>query len=92
MRDPKRIYEFCNELATIWATNVPDWRFGQMMMNVLGKMQSGGRDPFFPEEDEMIKFFREFFDMKCTFYGIDTPDFDVASDDELRALFGIGGG
>lgn len=29
---------------------------------------------------------------KCTFYGIDTPDFDVASDDELRALFGIGGG
>ena len=30
--------------------------------------------------------------IKCTFYGIDTPDFDVASDDELRALFGIGGG
>lgn len=30
--------------------------------------------------------------MKCTFYGIDTPDFDVASNDELRALFGIGGG
>lgn len=25
-------------------------------------------------------------------YSIDTPDFDVASDDELRALFGIGGG
>lgn len=29
--------------------------------------------------------------IKCTFYGIDAPDFDVASDDELWALFGIGG-
>lgn len=28
---------------------------------------------------------------KCTFYGIDTPDFDVASDDELQTLLGIGG-
>lgn len=27
--------------------------------------------------------------IKCTFYGIDTPDFDVASDDELRSLLGI---
>lgn len=30
--------------------------------------------------------------IKCTFLGIDTPDFDVASDDELQALLGIGGG
>lgn len=29
--------------------------------------------------------------IKCTFYGIDTPDFDVASDDEIQAIFGIGG-
>lgn len=27
--------------------------------------------------------------IKCTFYGIDTPDFDVASDDELRSLFSM---
>lgn len=64
VRDPNRIYIFCNELASIWATKAPDWRFGQMMMNVLGKMQSGGRDPFFPEEDEMIEFFHEFFNVK----------------------------
>ena len=63
MRDKKRIYKFCNELAAIWETKAPDWRFGQMMMNVLGKMQSGGRDPFFPEEDEMIEFLRKFFAM-----------------------------
>lgn len=30
--------------------------------------------------------------IKCTFYGIEGSDFDVASDDELKALFGIGGG
>lgn len=29
--------------------------------------------------------------MKCTFYGVESADFDVASDDELQALFGIGG-
>lgn len=29
--------------------------------------------------------------IKCTFYGINTPDFDIASDDELRALLVIGG-
>lgn len=25
----------------------------------------------------------------CTFYGIDTPDFDTATDDELCSLFGV---
>ena len=63
MRDKKRIYKFIAELVNPFLIKAPDWRFGQMMMNVLGKMQSGGRDPFFPEEDEMIEFFREFFDM-----------------------------
>lgn len=61
MRDPKRIYEFCNELATIWATKAPDLRFGQLMLNVLGDMQASGRDPFFQEEAEMLEFFREYF-------------------------------
>jgi len=61
MRDTKRIKKFCNELAKIWEKKCPDWRFGQMMINVLGAMQSNGRDPFFPEEAEMIKFFKEYF-------------------------------
>lgn len=64
MRDKKRIYEFCNELADLWANNVPDWRFGQLMLNVLGEMQAGGRDPFFPEEKEMMEFFKKFFKSK----------------------------
>ncbi len=61
MRDSKRIHTFCNELAELWITKVPDWRFGQLMVNVLGEMRAGGRDPFFPEEDEMMDFFKKYF-------------------------------
>ena len=61
MRNPNRIFEFCDELATLWYDRVPDWRFGQLMCNVLGQMAGEGRDPFFPEEDEMIEYIRKFF-------------------------------
>lgn len=61
MRDPSRIKPFCDELAAIWEANVPDWRFGQLMMNVLGQIQYDGRDPFFPEEDEMLALIRKYF-------------------------------
>ena len=60
MRDPKRIQKFCNQLARAWEV-VPDWRFGQFMMNVLGEYQyQTKRDPFFPEDDEMIEFIEKF--------------------------------
>lgn len=62
MRDKRRISKFCNELSTIWASNAPDWRFGQLMMNVLVEMVSDGKDPFFPEEDEMIEYFKKYFE------------------------------
>lgn len=64
MRNVNRIYEFCNQLATVWATKCPDWRFGQMMSNVLGKMQSEGRDIFFPEEKEMMDYIKKYFGME----------------------------
>jgi hypothetical protein len=61
MRKPERIDTFCNELAKIWKENVPDWRFGQLMVNVLNSLP---RDPFFYEEDEMIQVFRDYFSPK----------------------------
>ena len=61
MRDKKRIKEFCNDLADIWENNCPNWRFGQLMSNVLVTMATEGRNPFFSEEDEMIKYFRNYF-------------------------------
>ena len=60
MREPTRIFKFCNELAKIWREYAPDWRFGQLMMNVLGAMQASGKDPFFPEEDEMLQFLPDY--------------------------------
>ena len=64
MRNPNRIYDFCIQLANIWEKNVPQWRFGQLICNVFGEMSADGRDPFFPEEDEMIEYFKEFFSFK----------------------------
>ena len=56
MRDPKRIDKFCWRLAEAWK-KVPDWRFGQLMVNCLGSMDT---DPFFPEDDEMIQYIEKF--------------------------------
>lgn len=58
MRDINRIDKFCDELKEIWKTNCPDWRFGQLMINVLSTLPI---DPFFPEEDKMIEYFRNYF-------------------------------
>ena len=49
-RDIKRIDGYMARLAGMWKC-VPDWRFGQMMCNLLG---SCGRDPFFVEDDKLF--------------------------------------
>lgn len=61
MRNPNRIFEFCDKLAVLWHDRVPDWRFGQLVCNVFGEMASQGIDPFFPEENEMINYFKNYF-------------------------------
>lgn len=62
MRDPERIDEFCNELAKMWKENCPDWRFGQLMTNFFSEeYYSKGRDPFFPEEEDIKKSLEKFF-------------------------------
>lgn len=62
MRDPNRIDKFCNELKTIWH-KVPDWRFGQLMMNLFAtyKIKYSAVDWFNAEDDELINFFKEYF-------------------------------
>lgn len=61
MRDPKRIYTTCNEIAAIWA-DLPDWRFGQLMYNFKTAMEREGRDIFYMEEDEFVQRLREYVD------------------------------
>lgn len=54
MRDPKRIRKFCNRLATAWEL-VPDLRFGQLFFNIFVQIKNEGKDPFYLEDDSMIK-------------------------------------
>lgn len=54
MRNPNRIDDFCKRLAEAWK-QMPNWRFGQLMSNCLGEMQSMGVDIFFPEDEKMIE-------------------------------------
>lgn len=60
MRDPNRIDKFCNELAAIWKSNAPDWRFGQLISNFEYWLKGKEIDMFFPEENEMLRLFKEF--------------------------------
>ena len=68
MRDINRIDKFCARLAKAWK-KVPDQRFGQFMLNMLGDYYAQKkRDPFFPEDDEMIKFIEEYTSNNSPYY------------------------
>ena len=61
MRDPNRIDEFCAHLAEMWH-NVPDWRFGQFVLNVLGEISHELKmDPFYIEDEVMIRAMKNYF-------------------------------
>lgn len=61
MRNPNRLDAFYEEMKTIHKKSFPDWRFGQLMSNFFGWLMSEKKkDLFFPEEEEMIGYFREF--------------------------------
>lgn len=62
MRNPERIDKFCDELKLLWH-KVPDWRFGQLMSNVLGAVyERTNRDPFYMEDAEMLSALKELFE------------------------------
>lgn len=60
MRKVERIEPFLKELGKIWGENVPDWRFGQLIFNLISEMG----DPFYWEEDMFLKKLREYFTPK----------------------------
>lgn len=55
MRDPERIEPIIACLRGIWE-QVPDWRFGQLLSNLLHAMYEEGNelDPFFMEDDRFM--------------------------------------
>lgn len=61
MRDPDRLDVFYSELCRIHKTHFPDWRFGQFCSNFLGWVAYEKKvDIFFPEEERMLGYLREF--------------------------------
>ncbi len=61
MRDPKRLDKFYDEMKEMHKKYWPDWRWGQYCSNFFGWLMSEKkRDLFFPEEDEMIEYIREY--------------------------------
>lgn len=64
MRDINRIRRFCNELAAIWETQCPDWRFSQLVLNVMESDEMKNAIPFYVEDDEMMEHFKSFFKME----------------------------
>lgn len=64
MRDPNRIYKFCNQLAEIWVTKCPDWRFGQLVLNVLQSNEVDKHIPFYIEDNEMMEHIKKYFKME----------------------------
>ena len=61
MRDPNRIDYYCDELANLWH-KVPDWRFGQLMVNMaIAYRMKHNSDTFYVEDDDFFKFMNEYF-------------------------------
>ena len=67
MRNPERLDNFYNELKEIHKRSFPDLRFGQFMMNAL-EWIAKKRDPFFPEEDEMLELIKEYVNTNSMWY------------------------
>ena len=65
----ERLDKFYDELKEIHKKSFPDMRFGQLMMNFLGFVNSTKkRDPFFPEEEEMLELFKEYANSNSMWY------------------------
>ena len=61
MRDKERLDKFYDELKQIHKEYFPDWRFGQLFSNFFGWLMSIKKiDMFFPEENKMIEYIREY--------------------------------
>lgn len=59
MRNPNRLDAFYDKLKRLHKENVPDWRFGQFLVNFLTWYN---RDPFYLEEDKIMEEISRYFD------------------------------
>lgn len=79
MRDPNRIKDYCDGLATIWGL-VPDWRLSQLMMNAIHSYtEEKGHDPFYTEDEEFLGYLFNYA-VKVTEKGNQTTKYKKFSD------------
>lgn len=57
MRDIDRIPKFLTKFQKVWQDKFPDWRFGQLIVNL---QRFYGEDMFYLEEDDFLKVLMEF--------------------------------
>ena len=58
----KEITKICDLLADQWDKFYPEWRFGQLMSNLLGWCwQQTKQDIFFIGDDEMLSLMKRYF-------------------------------
>ena len=61
MRKSERLDYYYDEKCRLHKKYLPDWRAGQLDSNFYGWLQfTQGRDLFFPEEDEMLRWLKEY--------------------------------
>ena len=70
MRNPDRLDSVYSQLCEIHKKSFPDMRLGQQfLLNALGWINSTKkRDPFFPEEYEMLEMFKEYANSNSMWY------------------------
>ena len=70
MRDPNRLDKFYDEIKEIHKKYFPDWRYGQLIYNFIMWLRVEKKiDCFFPEEDRMLNFIKEFAINNSKWYG-----------------------
>ncbi len=61
MRDPKRLDDFYDRMKKIHQEKLPDWRFGQLILNFLSEA-STEMGMFYMEDERLIKKLEEYTD------------------------------
>ena len=61
MRNSNRLNGFYDQFCALHREYFPDWRFGQLCSNFFVWLYQNKKvDLFFPEEDQMLDYFREY--------------------------------
>ena len=81
MRDPNRLHKFYGELQKIQFSYFPDMNFVQFILGFIAQYKY---DPFFPEEDMILKDFEKYGKSRARFEWDGMPGFNPATYDTLR--------